>query len=81
MWKGSNYGKGEIKVKGVVNIVKSWKKENKGVSCRWEAVQSPKLQYSGHLMQRANSLEKTQLLGKIKDRRRRGPQRDRKSVV
>ena len=38
--KGGNYGKGEIKVKGVVNIVKSWKKENKGVSCRWEAVQS-----------------------------------------
>lgn len=38
--KGGNYGKGEINVKGVVNIVKSWKKENKGVSCRWEAVQS-----------------------------------------
>jgi len=34
LWKGSNYGKGEIKVKGVVNMVKSWKKENKGVSCR-----------------------------------------------
>ena len=31
-----------------------------------------KLQDSGHLMQRANSLEKTLMLGKIKGRRRRG---------
>ena len=31
-----------------------------------------KLQYSGHLMQKANSLEKTLMLGKIKDRRRMG---------
>ena len=31
-----------------------------------------KLQYLGHLMQRANSFEKTLLLGKIEDRRRRG---------
>ena len=30
-----------------------------------------KLQYSGHLMQRADSLEKTLMLGKIKGRRRR----------
>ena len=30
-----------------------------------------KLQYSGHLMQRADSLEKTLLLGKIEGRRRR----------
>ena len=34
-----------------------------------------KLQYSGHLMWRANSLEKTLMLGKIKGRRRRGWQR------
>ena len=34
-----------------------------------------KLQYFGHLMQRANSLEKTLLLGKIDGRRRRGRQR------
>ena len=34
-----------------------------------------KLQYFGHLMQRANSLEKTLLLGKIEGKRRRGPQR------
>ena len=31
-----------------------------------------KLQYFGHLMQRADPLEKTLLLGKIEDRRRRG---------
>ena len=36
-----------------------------------------KLQYSGHLMQRADSLEKTLMLGKIEDRRRRGQQRMR----
>ena len=36
-----------------------------------------KLQYFGHLMQRANSLEKTLMLGKIKGRRRRGWQRMR----
>ena len=34
-----------------------------------------KLQYFGHLMQRANSLEKTLMLGRIEDRRRRGQQR------
>ena len=34
-----------------------------------------KLQYSGHLMGRVNSLEKTPMLGKIKGRRRRGRQR------
>ena len=36
-----------------------------------------KLQYLGHLMQRANSLEKTLMLGKIEGRRRRGSQRMR----
>ena len=36
-----------------------------------------KLQYFGHLMQRANSLEKTLMLGKIESRRRRGQQRMR----
>ena len=36
-----------------------------------------KLQYFGHLMGRANSLEKTLVLGKIKGRRRRGQQRMR----
>ena len=37
----------------------------------------PKLQYFGHLMQRAGSLEKTLMLGKIEGRRRRGRQRMR----
>ena len=36
-----------------------------------------KLQYFGHLMRRTESLEKTLMLGKIKDRRRRGRQRMR----
>ena len=36
-----------------------------------------KLQYSGHLMPRANSLEKILILGKFEGRRRRGRQRMR----
>ena len=36
-----------------------------------------KLQYFGHLLRRANSLEKTLMLGKIEGRRRRGQQRIR----
>ena len=36
-----------------------------------------KLQYFGHLMQKANSFEKTLILGKIEGRRRRGRQRMR----
>ena len=34
-----------------------------------------RLQYFGHLMRRANSVEKTLMLGKTEDRRRRGQQR------
>ena len=37
----------------------------------------PKLQYFGHLMERADSLEKTWMVGKIEGRRRRGWQRRR----
>ena len=37
-----------------------------------------KIQYFGHLMQRADSFEKTLLLGKIEGRRRRGRQRMRR---
>ena len=37
----------------------------------------PKFQYFGHLMQRANSLKKTLMLGRIEGRRRRGQQRMR----
>ena len=36
-----------------------------------------KLQYFGHLMQRADSFKKTLMLGKIEDRRKRGRQRMR----
>ena len=36
-----------------------------------------KLQYFGHMMRRADSFEKTLMLGKIAGRRRRGPQRMR----
>ena len=36
-----------------------------------------KLQYFGHLMRRADSVEKTPMLGKIEGRRRRGRQRMR----
>ena len=36
-----------------------------------------KLQYFGHLMGKANSLEKTMMLGKIEGKRRRGQQRMR----
>ena len=36
-----------------------------------------KLQYFGHLMRRVDSSEKTLMLGKIEDRRRRGQQRMR----
>ena len=36
-----------------------------------------KLQYSGHLMQRVGSLEKTLMLGRIGGKRRRGQQRMR----
>ena len=38
---------------------------------------NPKPQYSGHLMQRVDSLEKTLMLGGIGGRRRRGRQRMR----
>jgi len=37
----------------------------------------PKLQYFGHLMQRADSFEKTLMLGMTESRRRRGQQRMR----
>ena len=36
-----------------------------------------KLQYFGHMMRMADSLEKTLMLGKIEGRRRKGPQRMR----
>ena len=52
----------------------------KGISpgCSLEGLMSKlKIQYFGHLMRRADSLEKTLMLGKIEVRRRRGRQRMR----
>ena len=45
--------------------------------CSLEGLIKLKLQYFGHLMQSADSCEKTLILGKIKGRRRRGRQRMR----
>ena len=45
--------------------------------CSVEGLMKLKLQYFGHLMQRADSFEKTLMLGKIEGRRRRGQQRMR----
>ena len=46
--------------------------------CSWEGlILKLKLQYFGHLMRRADSFEKTLMLGKIEGRRRRGWQRMR----
>ena len=75
----SNYGIGKD----------SWEsldcKEIKPVNPNWNNLEysleglmlKPKLQYSGHLMLRADSLEKTLMLGKIEGRRRKGWQRMR----
>ena len=46
--------------------------------CSWEGLMLKlKLQYFGHLMQRAESFEKTLMMGKIEGRRRRGRPRMR----
>ena len=46
--------------------------------CSFEGLMlKPKLQYFGHLMRRADSFEKTLMLGKIEGKRRRGRQRMR----
>ena len=51
--------------------------ENSRESLGLQGDQTSKLRYLGHLMQRADSLEKTLMLGKIEVRRRRGWQRTR----
>ena len=56
--------------KNIINLI--------SMSPIWEGLMVKlKLQYFGHLMQRADSFEKTLMLGKIKGRRRRGRQRMR----
>ena len=47
------------------------------VSPRAPRIETPKLQYFGHLMQRADSLEKTLMLGQIEGKMRSGQQRMR----
>ena len=51
----------------------------KGISPEYslEGLLKLKLQYFGHLVQRANTLEKTLMLGKTEGKRRRGRQRMR----
>ena len=52
----------------------------KEISCEYSLeglMLTLKLQYFGHVMQRADSLEKTRMLGKIEGRRKRGRQRMR----
>ena len=52
-------------------------KGNKSWIFIWRTMLKLKFQYFGHLMQRPDSLEKTMMLGKIEDGRRRGLQRMR----
>ena len=47
------------------------------MNIHWKDTLKWQLQYFGHLMQRANLLEKTLMLGKIEGKRRRGRQRMR----
>ena len=61
-----------------------WRQKEKNNTQEWypeysleELMMKLKLHHFGHLMQRANSLEKTQMLGKIEGRRRRGRQKIR----
>ena len=54
----------------------TWREINPEYSLE-ELMLKLKLQYFGHLMQRANSLEKTLMLGKIEGRWRQGQQRMR----
>ena len=52
--------------------------EEISIEYSWEGLMLKlKLQYFGHLMRRADSLEKTLMLGKIEGRKRRGQQRMR----
>ena len=54
-----------------------WRRSVLGVLCKEHLMLKRKLHYFGHLMQRADSLEKTLMLGKIEGRSRKGRQRMR----
>ena len=73
-----NYGVGEDSLKVPWTARRSNQSILKGISPKYslEGLML-KLQHFGHLMQRADSLEKTLMLGKIEGRRRRGRQRMR----
>ena len=60
----------------VHGVAKNWTQLSPGCSLEGMMLKL-KLQYFGHLMQRADSLGKTLMLGKIEGRRRRGQQRIR----
>ena len=71
----SNYGAGEL-----LRILWTARRSNQSILKEVSPEYSLeglklKLQYFGHLILTANSLEKTLMLGKIEDRRRRGQQR------
>ena len=71
--------KGEIRKEGL-HILSVNSIQNSSWLCYYISVgqiSAKKLQYFGHLMWRADSFEKTLMLGKIEDRRRRGRQRMR----
>ena len=63
----------------ILNYKKKEKKNSllSGLFARSLFLSQLKLQYFGHLMRRADSFEKTLMLGKIEGRRRRGQQRMR----
>ena len=67
-----------FRLTGLINLIKSVnRKEINPEYSLEELVLMLKLQYFGHLMQRIGSLEKTLMLGKIEDGRRRGWQKMR----
>ena len=72
----SNYGAGEVLWAARRSNQSTLKEINPEYSLEGLLLQL-KLQYFGHLMQRADSLEKTLILGKIEGRRRRRRQRMR----
>ena len=73
-----------LEKKGLLRVPWTARRSNQSIlkeispRCSLEGLMSKlKLQYFGHLMQRADSLEKTLMLGKTEGRRRRGQQRMR----
>ena len=64
---------GEKQVIVEINTIKQWYPQNKPLTPQLGSLMLElKLQYSGQLMHRANSLEKTLMLGKIEGRRKGG---------